>query len=48
VTVRGVGNVLTQVAFLEGLAVDDLTTADLETDELYFPLLVCLRAQKSG
>jgi SAM-dependent methyltransferase len=33
---------------VEGLAVDDLTTADLETDELYFPLLVCLRAQKSG
>jgi len=48
VTVRGVGNVLTQIAFLEGLAVADLAPADLGADERYFPLLACLRAQKAA
>jgi hypothetical protein len=48
VTVRGHGNVLTQVAFLEGLAADDLTHAELEHDDERFPLVVCARAVRAA
>jgi SAM-dependent methyltransferase len=44
VTVTARGNVLTQVAFLKGLAVEDLTPADFEFDDERFPLIVCARA----
>ena len=44
VRVRGHGNVLTQVAFLEGLAVEELSEAQLEVDDDRFPLIVCVRA----
>ena len=44
VTVRGHGNVLAQVAFLEGLAAEDLTADELRVDDHRFPLIVCARA----
>lgn len=44
VVVRGHGSVLSQVAFLEGLAAEELGTAELEADDARFPLLVCARA----
>jgi len=48
VTVRGHGNVLTQVAFLEGLAYQDLTEAELNHDDERFPLVVCARAVRAA
>ena len=48
VTVRGHGNVLTQVAFLEGLAAQDLTEAELDHDDERFPLIVCARAVRAA
>lgn len=47
-TVTGHGNVLAQVAFLEGLAAEDLPVADLEVDDERFPLVVCARAVRRG
>ena len=48
VKVSGHGNVLTQVAFLEGLAAEDLTTAELEVYDERFPLIVCARAVRTA
>ena len=45
--VRAHGNVLTNVAFLEGLAAEDLSEAELGHDDPLFPLIVCARAVKS-
>jgi SAM-dependent methyltransferase len=42
------GNVLSQVAFLEGLAAEDLDDARLEPDDPRFPLVICVRASKTG
>jgi SAM-dependent methyltransferase len=42
------GNVLTNVAFLEGMASEDLSEAELKHDDPLFPLIVCARAVKSG
>jgi SAM-dependent methyltransferase len=47
VTVRGHGNVLTQVAFLEGLAAEDLTHAELADHDDRFPVIVSARAVKT-
>jgi SAM-dependent methyltransferase len=47
-TVTGVGNVLTQVAFLEGLAAEDLTAQELAADDERFPLVVCGRAVRAA
>jgi len=47
VTVAGRGNVLTQVAFLEGLAAEDLTPEELAVDDERFPLVVCARAVRA-
>jgi len=45
--VRGHGNVLTQVAFLEGLAAEDLTVGELSSDDERFALIVCARAVRA-
>ena len=47
VTASGRGNVLAQVAFLEGLAAEELRPQDLEVDDPEFPLLASVRARKS-
>lgn len=44
--VRGYGNVLAAVAFLEGLAVHELAPAELDVYDPYFPLVVGVRAVK--
>ncbi|MDX6677757.1 MAG: hypothetical protein QOE31_1809 [Solirubrobacteraceae bacterium] len=44
---RGHGNVLAQVAFLEGLAAQDLTAAQLAVDDDAHPLVVCMRAVRA-
>ena len=48
VGVSGRGNVLTQVAFLEGLAAEDLTAGELAVDDERFPLVVCARAVRAA
>jgi SAM-dependent methyltransferase len=44
VHVEAHGNVLAQVAFLEGLAAEDLTPGELAFDDALYPLVVCVRA----
>ena len=46
VTVRAHGNVLTCIAFLAGMAVEELRRTELETDDPLFPLIVTIRAVK--
>jgi SAM-dependent methyltransferase len=46
ITVRSHGNVLVAVAFLQGLAVEDLRPEDLESDDPDYQLLITVRAVK--
>jgi SAM-dependent methyltransferase len=41
------GNVLAQIAFLEGMAAEDLGEPELEAVDERFPLIVCARAVRS-
>lgn len=47
VAVRGHGNVLTAVAFLVGMAVEELSSRELREDDPFFPLVVTVRATKA-
>lgn len=47
-TVSGRGNVLAQVAFLEGLAAEDLSAGELAVDDEHLPLVVCARAVRNA
>jgi SAM-dependent methyltransferase len=46
IQVRSHGNVLVNIAFLYGLACHDLTEAEFEAHDPYFPLIVSVRATK--
>jgi len=46
VTVRPHGNVLTAIAFLTGMAAEELRQRELDHDDENFPLLVTVRAEK--
>jgi SAM-dependent methyltransferase len=48
VVAEGRGNVLSQVAFLEGLAAEDLRPRDLAVDDARFPLVACVLATRAG
>ena len=48
VAVAGHGNVLTNVAFLEGMAWQELNRRELEIDDEMFPLIVTVRAVKAS
>lgn len=48
VHVESCGNVLSAIAFLTGLASEELSRAELEETDPYFPLLISIRAEKSG
>jgi SAM-dependent methyltransferase len=48
VLVRSYGNVLTSIAFLSGLAREELTQNELDVLDEYFPLIVAVRASKSS
>jgi SAM-dependent methyltransferase len=48
VEVRGHGNVLTCVAFLMGMAAEELAAEELETDDQFYPLVVTVCATKAG
>jgi hypothetical protein len=42
------GNVLSAIVFLAGPASEELSRAELEETDPYLPLLITIRAQKSG
>ncbi len=46
VEVRARGNVLASVAFLVGMACEELSARELESDDVFFPLVVTIRASK--
>lgn len=46
VTVRALGNVLAGIAFLAGLAREDLTDRELEVQDVFFPVLITVRGVK--
>lgn len=46
VVVRGHGNVLACIAFLAGMAQEELRTSELDADDPLFPLVVTVRAVK--
>jgi SAM-dependent methyltransferase len=46
VTVAGHGNVLASVSFLEGLAQEELSAAELDINDPLFPLVITVRAVK--
>ena len=48
VRVRAHGNVLTSVAFLLGMAAEELSQRELERDDPFFPLVVTVRATKAA
>jgi SAM-dependent methyltransferase len=48
VDVRSQGNVLAAVAFLEGMAYEELTPAELDVDDPFFPVLITARATKAA
>jgi SAM-dependent methyltransferase len=47
VTVRSYGNVRTAIAFLAGLAQEELSSAELDAHDEYFPVVVGVRAVKA-
>ena len=47
VAVRARGNVLTAVAFLVGMAAEELSPRELERDDPFFPVVVTVRATKA-
>jgi SAM-dependent methyltransferase len=48
VGVKAHGNVLTAVAFLVGMAAEELTRSELDHNDPFFPLLVTIRATKAA
>jgi SAM-dependent methyltransferase len=48
VAVRARGNVLAAVAFLIGMAAEELSARELEKDDPFFPVIVTVRATKAG
>lgn len=48
VEVRARGNVLASVAFLMGMASEELSERELESDDVFFPLVVTIQASKAA
>jgi len=46
ITIQAHGNVLSATAFLIGMAQEELSQAELEADDPYFPLIIAVRAVK--
>jgi hypothetical protein len=46
VMVKRYGNVFAATAFLQGLAVDELDTSDLDPSDRAYPVIVSVRARK--
>jgi hypothetical protein len=48
VTVQAHGNVLTAIAFLSGMAREELSRRELEANDQYFPIIITVRAVKAA
>jgi hypothetical protein len=48
VTVQPLGSVLTAIAFLTGLAHEELSRRELDTHDPYYPVIIAVRAVKDG
>jgi SAM-dependent methyltransferase len=48
VTVQTRGNVLSSVAFLMGMAYEELSARELDSNDMFFPVIVTVRAMKVG
>jgi hypothetical protein len=48
VRVRARGNVLSSVAFLVGMAAEELSRRELEHDDPFFPVVVTVKATKAA
>lgn len=48
INVRGFGNLLSAVAFLEGIASEELSVAELEAHDPEYPILTCGSVRRSG
>jgi hypothetical protein len=48
VSVQAFGNVLTCIAFLSGMAREELSARELETHDERYPLVVAVRAMKAN
>ncbi|MFN8473411.1 MAG: methyltransferase domain-containing protein [Anaerolineae bacterium] len=48
VTVRAYGNMLTAIAFLAGMACEELSRAEMETQDRQYPLVIGVRAVKGA
>jgi len=48
ISIAAYGNVLVNIAFLEGMAVEDLKAHELDANDEEFPLIVTVRAVKSA
>jgi SAM-dependent methyltransferase len=46
ISIRSYGNVLTAIAFLTGMASEELSQEELEAHDRYFPLIIAVRAVK--
>jgi SAM-dependent methyltransferase len=44
--IKTYGNVFTNICFLEGVSVEEITPEELDYYDKYFPLIVCVRAAK--
>jgi SAM-dependent methyltransferase len=47
IEIKSCGNILAAIAFLQGLAVEDVNIADLEHCDSYYQLLILIKATKS-
>jgi SAM-dependent methyltransferase len=47
ISVEAYGNVLTAIAFLSGMAYEELSAHELEAHDLYFPVVIGVRAVKA-
>jgi hypothetical protein len=46
-TIRSYGNILTAIAFLTGMACQELSRSELEAYDKYFPVIIAVRATKA-
>ena len=44
--IKTYGNVFTNICFLEGISMEEITREELDYYDKYFPLIVCVRGTK--
>jgi len=46
IQIKTYGNVFTNICFLEGISMEEITREELDYYDKYFPLIVCVRGAK--